>query len=181
MGRLTITLVVVAVLTTLFAPAIARGDAVVSDCTDNGNIDGKYSSGQYRRALRNIPSDVDEYTDCRSQINEGLRASARNSGSKSSTSARNGASGATGKSGKSNKSSKRRDGNGAAAGGSGGSGGSGPGAVGVGDTSVRPGDSGGGSDGIPTPLLIVLILLGAGAIGGGGWAIRSRVLQRGQT
>jgi hypothetical protein len=53
------------------AAASAQG-GLVNDCTDNGRIDGNYSAGAYKRALNNIPSDVDEYTDCRDIIRQGL-------------------------------------------------------------------------------------------------------------
>jgi hypothetical protein len=53
----------------LLAPAGAQAasDPVLKDCTD-GRIDGHYSQSQYKKALRNIPTDVDEYTDCRDLI-----------------------------------------------------------------------------------------------------------------
>jgi hypothetical protein len=53
----------------LFAPAGAQAasDAVLKDCGD-GRIDGHYTQSQYKQALRNIPTDVDEYTDCRDLI-----------------------------------------------------------------------------------------------------------------
>jgi hypothetical protein len=53
----------------LLAPAGAQAasDPVLKDCAD-GRIDGHYSQSQYKKALRNIPTDVDEYTDCRDLI-----------------------------------------------------------------------------------------------------------------
>jgi hypothetical protein len=57
----------------LAAPANALaggGQQLVNDCTDNGRIDGKYSAGDYKNALNNIPTDVDEYTDCRDIIRQ---------------------------------------------------------------------------------------------------------------
>jgi hypothetical protein len=53
----------------LFAPAGAQAasDPVLKDCAD-GKIDGSYSQAQYKKALRHIPTDVDEYTDCRDLI-----------------------------------------------------------------------------------------------------------------
>jgi hypothetical protein len=41
---------------------------VIRDCTDNGRIDDYYGPQDYQQALDNLPSDVDEYTDCRQLI-----------------------------------------------------------------------------------------------------------------
>jgi len=56
--------------TCLLAPAAAHasGDTVLKDCSDHGRITKKYSQKEYRDALANIPTDLDEYTDCRDQI-----------------------------------------------------------------------------------------------------------------
>jgi hypothetical protein len=53
----------------LLAPAGAQAatNPVLKDCAD-GRIDGKYTQAQYKKALRSIPTDVDEYTDCRDLI-----------------------------------------------------------------------------------------------------------------
>jgi len=53
----------------LLAPAGAQAatNPVLKDCAD-GKIDGHYTQSQYKQALRNIPTDVDEYTDCRDLI-----------------------------------------------------------------------------------------------------------------
>lgn len=50
------------------APAVASGDAVIKDCVQNGRLTKKYSQSEYRDALANMPTDVDEYTDCRDII-----------------------------------------------------------------------------------------------------------------
>src|SRR4051794_41667426 len=54
-----------------FAPAataLASGGKVVRDCTDDGVLQGHYSQKDLRDALASIPSDVDEYTNCRDVI-----------------------------------------------------------------------------------------------------------------
>jgi hypothetical protein len=63
-------LLITAVLGCLLLPATtwASGDAVIRDCTDDGVIQGKYSQKDYANALNNLPTDVDEYTDCRDVI-----------------------------------------------------------------------------------------------------------------
>lgn len=71
MRRLVLTLL----LTLSLAPAAvppalaANGGAVViRDCTDDGLLEGRYTQAQLKDALASIPSDVDEYTDCRDVI-----------------------------------------------------------------------------------------------------------------
>jgi len=63
-------LLITAVLGCLLLPAAAwaSGHAVIKDCTDDGVIQGHYSQKDYKDALNNLPTDVDEYTDCRDVI-----------------------------------------------------------------------------------------------------------------
>ena len=50
------------------APASASGNDVIKDCVRNGRLSKQYSQQEYRSALANLPTDVDEYTDCRDII-----------------------------------------------------------------------------------------------------------------
>ena len=50
------------------AAAQADPDAVVRDCAEDGTVDGKHSDADKRAALDRIPADLDEYSDCRSEI-----------------------------------------------------------------------------------------------------------------
>jgi hypothetical protein len=63
-------LLITAVLGCLLLPAAAwaSGDAVIRDCTDDGVLQKHYSQQDYKDALANLPTDVDEYTDCRDVI-----------------------------------------------------------------------------------------------------------------
>ena len=63
-------LLITAVLGCLLLPAAAwaSGTAVIKDCTDDGVIQGHYSQQDYKNALNNLPTDVDEYTNCRDVI-----------------------------------------------------------------------------------------------------------------
>jgi hypothetical protein len=57
--------------TLLFVPAAtanADGGDVIRDCTDDGRLNKRYSQSDLRDALSSIPSDVDEYTNCRDVI-----------------------------------------------------------------------------------------------------------------
>jgi hypothetical protein len=53
------------------AAARASGDDVIKDCLAHGRLTKKYSQSEYRDALANIPTDVDEYTNCRDVIRHG--------------------------------------------------------------------------------------------------------------
>jgi hypothetical protein len=58
-----------ALLLALAAPGLAHAStkALFTDCAD-GSLDGHYSQKDYAQALANLPADLDEYSDCRSQI-----------------------------------------------------------------------------------------------------------------
>jgi hypothetical protein len=58
------------------APALAqKSDQIIQDCYEDGKLDGSYTQDELRDAEDDMPSDVDEYSDCRSVI-----ASARGRG-----------------------------------------------------------------------------------------------------
>lgn len=184
---------VTALLVCLLVPAAAHasGQAVISDCTDNGRIDGTYSSSDYKAALRDLPTDVAEYTDCGAQIAAAQRRGAARQNSSGSGSGGSGGGGS---------------------GGSSGTGGTGAGAastdspiadpanlskgekaalasaaaqkaspVTLGSDAVTPGASGIAGEAvrnaIPTPLLIVLILVGLAAATVGVYRLRGRAPQ----
>jgi hypothetical protein len=71
-----------ALLLALTAPGLAHAstEALFKDCAD-GTLDGRYSQKDYAQAIANLPADLDEYSDCRSQIQR-----ARLGGGKSSNS-----------------------------------------------------------------------------------------------
>jgi hypothetical protein len=58
-----------ALLLALTAPSLAHAStqALFKDCAD-GSLDSHYSQKDYAQALANLPADLDEYSDCRSQI-----------------------------------------------------------------------------------------------------------------
>ena len=77
-------------LLALPAFAQASGQDVIRDCYDDGHIDGNYSQDEYEDAQNNIPSDVDQYSDCRDVIAQGQagggkKSSRGNSGSDGSS------------------------------------------------------------------------------------------------
>jgi hypothetical protein len=51
------------------AHALAQGsDEVIRDCAEDGDLDGDYSQEELDEAYENMPSDIDEYTNCREVI-----------------------------------------------------------------------------------------------------------------
>jgi hypothetical protein len=160
----------------LLVPATAAHASardVVRDCTDNGRIDSPHSPADYKGALHNLPSDVDEYTDCR-QIIEG--AQRRDAGRGSGGGAGVGGGGGV---------PPTFPGGGATAGGGSGLpqtaaeknaidqiGKNGGGPVSVAGQPIVPGGSGITSSAfrhsLPAPLIVLLVLLGLGALG---WAV----------
>ena len=50
------------------APALASSDDVIRDCAQDGSVDGDYSRDELEQAERDLPNDIDEYTDCRAAI-----------------------------------------------------------------------------------------------------------------
>ncbi len=187
-------------LAALAAPsaALASSADVIKDCQD-GKIDGSYSQSEFASALRNIPTDVDEYTDCRDVIRR-ARLGAAGSGAKSRTSQPGGTVAGGG------------GGGGAAGGGTAGGGatsapdaggsakqliasatpaekaavaqaqGADAAAVDVGGQRVSPDRAGlspaGAANVVPTPLVVALVLLGLALALGGVQTVRSRVLAR---
>jgi hypothetical protein len=79
--------VLVALIAALAAPAAARADAqaVIKDCAEDGQIDGTYSNSDLKKARAQLPSDLDEYTDCRDAIAARIAANSRTKSSKGAT------------------------------------------------------------------------------------------------
>jgi hypothetical protein len=79
--------VLAALIAALALPAGARADsqAVIRDCADDGQLDGTYSNSDLKKARAQLPSDLDEYTDCRDAIAARIAQNSRNKSSKSGT------------------------------------------------------------------------------------------------
>ncbi|MCW3038859.1 MAG: hypothetical protein JWM31_764 [Solirubrobacterales bacterium] len=181
------------------AAALASGGAVVSDCATDGKLDRKYSPGDYADALKHIPTDVDEYTDCRDIIRRGQLGLSGGSSSSSSSGGVPGTAGGGGTPG----------GTGGDAGAAGGTAaGNGlnaydnaiasatpeqrasvdklvkgtPTAVQIAGQQLRPDSLGHGDLGslnsLPTPLVLVLLLLGVGALAAAASPVKALVLTR---
>jgi hypothetical protein len=53
--------------------ASASGREVIKDCAEDGKLDGDYSRKELEEAEDGLPSDIDEYTDCREAIRSAQR------------------------------------------------------------------------------------------------------------
>ena len=73
---LALTLVVALALPTL---AHASGDDVIRDCAEDGDLDHDYSDQELEDAERNMPSDIEQYSDCGDVIAQ-AQAGGRGSG-----------------------------------------------------------------------------------------------------
>jgi len=186
-----------ALLLVLAVPGLAHasGSAVIKDCAD-GSIDKSYSQKDYADALANLPADLDEYTDCRSQIQRkqlgggGGGTTSGGGGTGASGAAVGGATGTGGGTG----------GNGDT--GTGGGGATDP-LAGATDSEraalakavesgaapvqldgrpIHPGELGGarssGLGELPAPLLALLVLLALGGLGAAGFGTRRLVISR---
>jgi hypothetical protein len=184
-------------LAALIVLALPLGEAsaatpfkVIKDCNQDGVLNGKYSNRDLRDALDNLPTDIDEYSDCRDVINAAITSGSNREGD-----------------------GRPAGGGGGAPGGGGGRGGAGGGdpavltpeeqaarqrdqqdlavitspegrddrpTIDVGGETVKPGSNGlfdlaTASNSMPLPLLLVLIALGLLALGGGLAALRGRI------
>ncbi len=180
-----------ALILLLAAPTASAGtrENILREC-QSGAITGRYTPGQLQDARKNIPTDVDEYSDCRDVL------------ARASLSGRSGGSGGGGLAGGGGVSGGGGGGGGAANAPGGVSTGSGPvlypagkaeekalakarkggGAISLGNERIVPGASGfaasAARNGLPTTVLIVLVLVALCAAAAGAPMVRRRVLAR---
>ena len=154
----------------VLAPAAHASPAqVISDCADDGVLNrGSYSNSDLRGALSNLPTDLDEYSDCREVIGAAITGGHGGHGaSASSGHARPRAAAAP-----AHLATKRyhrllgrlR----------------GKPSVNVGGHTIEPGSGGlfhlsSAADDLPLPLLLCLIALALLAAGGAAWTLRRRI------
>jgi len=152
----------------LAAPAAnaASTTQILRDCADDGVLQGHYSPSELRRARQNIPTDTDEYTDCRDVLARaavaGVAGRGGGSGSGSSGGFASGAAGGDGGAPPNPDSPEGRQIVGEAGAQPP------PGPMTIGGRSVIPGTASLAANGVrndlPTGLLVALILLGACAL-----------------
>jgi hypothetical protein len=63
----------------LTTPAVAQASpaAVIRDCAQDGKLDRHYSLSDLKKAEHSLPTDIDEYTNCRDVINQAEVQSSR--------------------------------------------------------------------------------------------------------
>lgn len=89
MSRMRRVVPLIAALAALALPALAQAASpatVIRDCTLDGKLDRAYTQKELRQALAAIPSDVDEYTNCRDVIRNAQLAAATGASSGGTTS-----------------------------------------------------------------------------------------------
>ena len=161
-------LIVLALLAALPAAASASSDQVIKDCTDDGKLSAKYSNAELSKALKTLPADVADYTDCKATIRKAMLRVA--SGGSSDT--------ATGDIGVGDESKLNDDQRKAIkdavdeA--------KKPKTVRIGPGVVEPGAVQSSSS-IPAPLIVVLVLAGLGGLAGAGELARRFVSRRNDT
>jgi hypothetical protein len=162
------------------APASATPFQVIKDCNEDGQLDRKYSNEELTKALDNLPSDIDEYSDCREVISAAITGGSDRGGNRGAGSGGDGSGGGSAAPITPEEQAARAqdqadlqalttpDGRDK------------PPAVEVGGETVKPGSDGlfdlaSESNSIPGPLLAALIALGILALVGGVVALRGRV------
>jgi hypothetical protein len=61
----------------LATPAFGSAKDVIRECSEDGVLNGHYSHSELSKALDQLPSDLDEYTDCRAVIRSAELGSAK--------------------------------------------------------------------------------------------------------
>jgi hypothetical protein len=169
---------ILVLLIALAAPAIAHASpsAVIRDCADDGDLDRHYSNSDLDKAEKNLPSDLDEYSDCRSVI-AGAKTGGSDKGGGRSNGSGGGGGGATGAAAKNEEIAARNQDRAALDALT--KNGKKP-RLEIGGHTVEPGSNGlfnlaSGSNGLPLPMLLALIAVGVLTATGGFFALRRRV------
>jgi hypothetical protein len=150
---------VLAVLAAVGTPALASPMGVIRDCSEDGILNGKYSTSELEGALEQLPSDLDEYTDCRAVIRRAQLGSAQEGhGAAKRPAVADRVNAAAPPSAGEERAISKATGSG--------------GSVRIGGSGVRPGESGApfksagfGTD-LPPLVLVVLIALGVSTLAG---------------
>jgi hypothetical protein len=164
-------LILLSALALLLVPAAARADAL-TDCTRDNDLDHSYSNSELQKALDNLPTDSDEYSNCREVLAAAIHDGSDKGGGRPDNTGPNGE-----PLGNKEQADRVKDAQELA---SLSAGQRNPPRVDVGGQSVKPGDDGlydlaSASNDLPVPLLIALIALAALALTGALVALRTRI------
>jgi hypothetical protein len=133
---------------------------ILRDCADDGVLQGDYSPAELRKARQNIPTDTDEYTDCRDVLARAAVAGVAGRGRSGSSGGGGGDSGSGPPPDPNSPEARQIVGEAGAK--------PPPGPITINGRSVIPGTAGLSAGGVrndlPTGLLAALILLGAAAL-----------------
>jgi hypothetical protein len=157
-------------LLALPANAFASADQVIRDCARDGKLDHNYSNSELRKARNNLPSDLDEYSDCRDVIASAIKGGSDRGLGKGSPGVA-----ATDPAGEAAAQAQDQNDLAAIA-----SGKNEKPSVNVGGANLEPDSSGyfnvgGAANEVPLPLLLALILLSLFALASALGAVRDRV------
>jgi hypothetical protein len=172
-------LLIAGVAVALVSPAAAQAataEQIIRDCSQDGDFDRQYSQRDLRKAEGRLPTDVDEYTDCRDVINQ---AQIRDKGSRGGPGGGGNGSGPGGSVATSPEDAKAL----ADAASNAHKGDAPP--LSVGGERVKPGGSGllstaSSANELPLPLLIALLCVAAVSVGGGYAFMRRRFPEAGR-
>lgn len=152
--------------------ALASPQAVIRDCAQDGKLDQHYSLSDLKQAEKKLPTDVDEYTNCRDVINQAEVAGSGDKGNKAHGAGVGGGSGTGGGGGgpspkdvKALKSATNQE--------------QGAPSLSLQGEKVTPGSGGvfktaGAANSMPLPVLLALIAVAALTAAGGFVALRRR-------
>ena len=94
--RFILLLLATAVALALPATASAQGgQEIIRDCAQDGDLDGNYSQEELDEAYENMPSDIDEYSNCRSVIESARERAGVGGGSQDSSGSGTGSGGSS--------------------------------------------------------------------------------------
>lgn len=155
--------------------AMASPQQVIRDCAQDGKLNRHYSLSDLKKAEKKLPTDVDEYTNCRDVINQAEEQGSGGHGNGSSNGPLGGLGGGSGGSGGGGSSASPSD---IAALNRAKDGGKAP-SLSLHGEKVVPGSGGvfktaGAANGLPMPVLLALIAVGALTATGGVVALRRR-------
>ena len=185
MTRVVPKLLFLALLAALALPAAASAASpiqIIRDCNDDGKLDHKYSNEDLRRAADKIPSDLDEYTNCREIITGAITGGSDKGGGRGSEGGNPSSPHEQAARAKDAQTLQQLEESGGGTGSGSGSDNAPKPSVHVGGETVEPSGSTGLYDNVPTAandmptsLLLALIALALLAAGGAAYALRDKL------
>jgi hypothetical protein len=80
-------LLVLAVLAVMAMPGGAMAQNPIGDCNNDGDLDHRYTNKQLRDAIEKLPTDLDEYTNCRELMTNAITSGSDRGGGRPTTGA----------------------------------------------------------------------------------------------